>query len=154
MRPCAWSRCDGSVTPHQPAMRAAALSVAAVALSVVVVLVALAVASGETLLPGSGSSYDTEFIDMSVLQISWVVVPLLGAAAASSARIALVGAAAMAVSQFLAMAETVRRYEESGWADGLEVLGYLFPITLTVVTLGAVLVGWLVGRRSRRGQDQ
>jgi hypothetical protein len=140
--------------------RAAVLSVAAFAASVVIALVALAVASGDTLLPGSGSSYDTEFIDMAVLQLSWVVVPLLGIAAASSVRVALLGTAAMAVSQFLAMAETVRRYEESGWADGLEVLGYLFPITLTVVTLGAVLVGWRLGRRARArrslqpGQDQ
>jgi hypothetical protein len=118
------------------------------------VLIALTVPSGATLLPRSDSSYGTEFIDMGVLQISWVVVPLLGVAAGSSARVALLGTAAMAVSQFLGMAETVRRYEDSGWSDGLEVLGYLFPITLTVVTLGAVLVGWLVGRRSRRGQDQ
>lgn len=154
MRPCAGSRCDGAVTSHQRIKRAAVLTVAAAAVSVATVLVALAVASGDTLVPGSDSSHDTEFIDMSVLQISWVVVPLLGIAARSSARVALLGTAAMALSQFLAMAETVRRYEESGWADGLEVLGYLFPITLTVVTLGAVLVGWLVGRRSRRGQDQ
>lgn len=144
------------MTPHRGTKRAAVLSVAAFAASVVIALVALSVASGETLLPGSTNSYDTEFIDMTVMQLSWVVVPLLGFAAASSAPIALLGTAGMSVSQFLAMAETVRRYEESGWADGLEVLGYLFPIALTLATLVAVLVGWLLGRgaRAQRRQDQ
>jgi hypothetical protein len=142
------------VTSHQRTKRAAVLSAAAFAATVVIVLVALAVASGDTLLPGSETSHSTEFIDEAVLQLSWLVVPVLAVAAASSVRVALLGTAAVAVTQFLAMAETVHRYRESGWGDGLEVLGYLFPIALTVVTLGAVLVGWLVGRRSRRGQDQ
>ena len=154
MRACARSRSDGGVTSHQRAKRAAVLSAAAFAATVVIVLVALAVASGARLQPGSDSSYDTEFVDMGVLQLSWFVVPLLGVAAASSVRVALLGTTAVSVTQFLAMAETVHRYRESGWGDGLEVLGYLFPIALTAVALVAVLVGWLVGRASRRRQDQ
>jgi hypothetical protein len=136
-------------------LRSAVLSLLALAASTVVVLVALAVASGATLQPGSDTSYDTEFIDFPVLQLSWLVAPVLGVAAYFSVSVALVGVLGVAVSQFLAMAETVRRYDESGWSDGLEVLGYLFPISLTVVLLGCVLVGGLVGRwRRRRIQDQ
>ena len=134
--------------------RAVLLSVVAVLASAVVVLVALAGASGVTERPETETCCDTEFIDDAVLQLSWLVVPLLGVAAVFSVRAALIGTAAVSVTQFLAMAETVHRYRESGWSDGLEVLGFLFPIALTVVALGAVLVGWLVGRRSRRGQDQ
>lgn len=135
-------------------VRASAVSAVAVATSTVIVLVALAVASGATLQPGSDTSYDTEFIDPLVLQLSWVVAPLLGLAAFFSARVALLGLALVAVSQFWAMTETVARYDESGWSDGLEVLGYLFPIALTVVAVGCVAIGGFVGRRSRRRQDQ
>jgi hypothetical protein len=142
------------VTTSRPLRRAVLLSVVAVLASAVVVLVALAVASGVTLRPEPETCCNTEFIDEAVLQLSWLVVPLLGVAAASSARVALLGTTGVAVTQFLAMAETVHRYRESGWSDGLEVLGFLFPIALTVVALGAVLVGWLVGSRSRRRQDQ
>jgi hypothetical protein len=142
------------VTDPRLHRRALLLSVVAVLASAVVVLVALAAASGVTERPGPETCCDTEFIDDAVLQLSWLVVPLLGVAAALSVRVALLGTAAVSVTQFLAMAETVHRYRESGWSDGLEVLGFLFPIALTVVALGAVLVGWLVGRRSPRGQDQ
>lgn len=142
------------MTSRQRSIRAALPATAAVVASAVVVLVALAVASGATLRAGSDTSYDTEFIDMAVLQLSWLTVPVLGLAAYFSVRVALVGTVGVAVSQFWAMAETVQRYDESGWADGLEVLGYWFPIALTVVALGAVLLGWLLGSRSRRAQDQ
>lgn len=135
-------------------MRAAILAATAVVASTVVVLAALAVASGATLRAGSDTSYDTEFVDGAVLQLAWLVVPLLGTAAASSVRAALIGTAGVSVTQFWAMAETVDRYRESGWSDGLEVLGYLFPITLTVVSLGAVLLGWLLGSRSRRARTE
>jgi len=153
MRSVVGRGCDGRVT-HPRRRRAVILSVVAVLLGAVASLVALATASGVTQRPGPESCCNTEFIDMAVLQLSWLAVPLLGIAAASSARVALLGTAGVAVAQFLAMAETVHRYRESGWSDGLEVLGYLFPITVTVVALGAVLVGWLVGSRARRGQDQ
>jgi hypothetical protein len=144
------------VTSHQRLLRAALLSALAVAASTVIVIVALAVASGATLQPGSDTSYDTEFVDWPLLQLSWLVAPLLGVAACFGARVALVGTAGVAVSQFAAMAETVQRYDESGWGDGLEVLGYAFPVSVTVVSLGFVLVGGLVGRRRRRvpAQDQ
>lgn len=134
--------------------RAVRLSGLAVLVSAGVVLVALVAAPGVTLRPGPEECCDTRFINEAVLQLSWLAVPLLAVAAASSVRVALLGTAGVAVTQFLAMTETVHRYRESGWSDGLEVLGYLFPITLTLVALGAVLVGWLVGSRSRRDQDQ
>lgn len=142
------------MTSRDRLRRAALLSALTVVASIAIVLVALAVASGARLRPGSDTSYDTEFIDMAVMQVSWLTVPLLGVAAFFSARVALLGTIGVAVSQFWAMAEMVRRYDESGWGDGLEVLGYLFPITLTVVSVGAVLAGWLVGGRRRRRQDQ
>ena len=137
----------------QPLRRAAFLSVLAVVASTAIVLVALAVASGAQPRPGSGTSYDTEFVDMAVLHLSWLLAPLLGVTAFFSARVALLGVAGVAISQFLAMAETVHRYDESEWSDGLQVLGYLFPIAVTACCLGSVAIGWLVGRR-RPVQDQ
>jgi hypothetical protein len=148
------SRCDGVVTSRQRLQRAAVLSALAVAASAVIVIVALAIASGATLQPGSETSYDTEFIDGAVLQLSWLTAPVLGIAAFYSIRIALLGTVGVAVTQFWAMAETVDRYRESGEGDGLEAIGYLFAGGLTFLCLLLVLVCGLTGWARRKRQDQ
>jgi hypothetical protein len=142
------------VTPSPRLLRSAILSALAVAGSATVVLVALAVASGVTVRPGTTDSYDTEFIDGTVLQLSWLTAPVLGIAAFYSIRIALLGTVGVAVSQFWAMAETVDRYQESGEGDGLEAIGYLFAGGVTVLCLLLVLVCGLTGWARRKRQDQ
>jgi hypothetical protein len=134
--------------------RAAVLSASAVAGSTAIVLVALSIASGVTVRPGSVNSYDTEFIDGTVLQLSWLTAPVLGIAAFYSIRVALLGTVGVAVSQFWAMAETVDRYQESGEGDGLEAIGYLFAGGVTFLCLLLVLVCGLSGWARRRPQDQ
>lgn len=59
----------------------------------------------------------------------------------------------MAVPQWFAQDEVVARYDESGWGDGLEVLGYALPLGVLVLGGVVVLVGGLVGR-ARRRHDQ
>jgi len=120
--------------------------------SVALVLVALDQALGERVRP-DGSCCDVEFIDYGLLQLAWLLFPVLGVAAWFSARVALVGILGMVVPQWLAQNEVVERYDQSGWGDGLEVLGYVIPIGVLVLGAVTVLVGWLVGR-SRRRHDQ
>jgi hypothetical protein len=110
-------------------------------------LLALDVASGVTTI--SDTSYDTEFIDM---QLAWVAVVLVAAAAALSWVGGLVAAVLASIPQWWAMARAVARYDESGWSDGLEVLGYLYPILFTLVSLGTAFVGAALGRRRRHDQ--
>ncbi|MBJ7358264.1 hypothetical protein [Nocardioides sp.] len=142
------------MTPSRRLLRSAILSALAVAGSTAVVLVALAVASGVTVRPGTMDSHDTEFIDGAVLQLSWLTAPVLGIAAFYSIRVALLGTVGVAVSQFWAMAETVDRYQESGEGDGLEAIGYLFAGGVTFLCLLLVLVCGLTGWARRTPQDQ
>lgn len=121
--------------------------------SVVIVLVALDQASGEQVRPG-GDCCDVEFIDAGVLQLTWLLFPALGASAWFSPRLALLGVLGMTVPQWLAMNEVVARYDRSGWSDGLEVLGYALPVGVGLLAIVSVIVGGLLGRRSRRAHDQ
>ena len=120
----------------------------AAAASVVVAVVALDLASGVT--RPRGRCCRTEFIDTGTLGFLWLLYPLLALAAASSWRLALLGVPGLALPQWLAMNEVMDRYAESGWGDGLEVLGYVFPIQVAVVGAFSVLLGSLVGQGVRR----
>lgn len=122
--------------------------------SVAVVLVALDRALGERM-QADGSCCDVDFIDYGVLQLTWLIFPVLGVAAWCSTRVASVGVLGMAVPQWLAMTEVIDRYDRSGWADGLEILGYALPLGVLVLAAVTVLVGGLLGRAARaRRQDQ
>lgn len=132
---------------------ALALALLVTAASVAIVLLALDRASGEQL-RGPGECCDVEFIDHRVLQLTWVLFPVIGAAAWFSTRVALVGLVGMVVPQWLAMDEVVDRYDRSGWGEGLEVLWYAVPVGVLVLGGLAVLVAGLLGGRSRRRRDQ
>ncbi len=134
---------------------ALALALLVTAASVAIVLLALDQASGERL-RGPGDCCDVEFIDYRVLQLTWLLFPVLAVAAWFSARVALVGLAGMVVPQWLATNEVVDRYDRSGWGDGLEALGYAVPIGVLVVGGLVVLVAGLRGRQRRHpvAQDQ
>lgn len=137
--------------PRRRHLVAALAALVATLASVVIVLVALDQASGEQLRPG-GDCCDVEFIDAGVLQLTWLLFPVLGASAWFSVRVALAGLVGMVVPQWLAMTETITRYDRSGWGDGLEVLGYVIPLGVLVLGAVAVLVGGLVGRARRQDQ--
>ncbi|WP_372735262.1 hypothetical protein [Nocardioides sp.] len=133
----------------------AALSSAAVGGCYAVVLIALSVASGETLI--EGSSYSTEYIDVGVYALTALAIPLLAIAAGYSVGVALLGAAGVFAVEWWAIYESNQRLAAAGWADGLEVLAYLLPIGALLATVVLVVIGWLVGRarrRARNSQDQ
>lgn len=123
----------------------------AVAASVVIAVVALDLAAGVT--RPRGRCCETEFIDGKTLRLLWLLHPVLALAAAWSWRWAVLGVLGVAVPQWLAMDEVMNRYAESGWGDGLEVLGYLVPIQTAFVGGVSVLVGALVGGGARRRKD-
>lgn len=123
-----------------------------VALAVTVAAVSswlsLQLASGVTQL--SDTSYATEFMEPISYGIGTVVSVTLSALAAVDRW--HLGAAALVVTvgiQLMMMTEVVRLYGESGWSDGLEVLGYLGPFTALVVGAVLVLVCGLIGRSLR-----
>lgn len=133
---------------------AAALVLLVTLASVAIVLVALDRALGERV-QVDGSCCDVDFIDYRVLQLTWLLFPVLGVAAWFSARVAILGILGMTVPQWLAINEVIDRYNRSGWADGLEVLGYALPLGVLVLAGVNVLVGGLVGRAGRaRRHDQ
>lgn len=133
---------------------AAALVLLVTLASVAVVLLALDQAPGERV-QADGSCCDVQFIHTGMLQLTWLLFPVLGIAAWFSARVAIAGILAMTVPQWLAMNRVIDRYHRSGWADGLEVLGYALPLGVLVLGGVTVLVGGLLGRAGRaRRQDQ
>ena len=119
--------------------------------SVAIALVALDLAAGVT--RPRGRCCETEFIDATTFSFRWLLLPILALAAAWSLRLALLGVLTVAVPQWLAMGVVMDRYAESGWSDGLEVLGYLVPIQTAVVGAIAVLVGGLLGKGARRRRE-
>ena len=147
-RPVAGGQGHGMHPRHVRSLSAVLLCTAA---SVGTAIAALDLASGVT--RTRGGCCETEFIDGTTLHLLWLLYPVIAAAGYWSWRTALLGVAGVALPQWLAMNEVMDRYAESGWGDGLEVLGYLLPIQVAVLASGAVLVGALVGRR-RRAQDQ
>ena len=120
----------------------------ATAASVAIALVALDLAAGVA--QRRGRCCETEFIDATALGFLWVLYPVLALASAWSWRLAILGVVGVALPQWLAMGEVMDRHAESGWSDGLEVLGYLLPIQTAVVGAVAVLVGSLAGGVLRR----
>ena len=133
---------------HLQSLSAVLLSTAG---SVGIAVAALHLAAGVT--RARGGCCETEFIDGTTLHLLWLLYPLVAVAAYWSWSTALVGVAGLAVPQWLAMNEVMERYAETGWGDGLEVLGYLLPVQVAVLASAAVLLGAWAGRR-RRGQDQ
>ena len=121
--------------------------------SSVVAVVALDLAAGVT--RPRGRCCKTEFIDTPTLGWLWLLYPLVALAAAWSWRLALLAVPGIAVPQWLAMDVVMDRYAESGWGDGLEVLGYAVPVVAAVIGVVSVWVGssvpaTFVGWRSPR----
>jgi hypothetical protein len=107
------------------------------ALSTAVAVLALVTARGVVHL--GGDSYRTEFVS-GWWWLAFLLAPapaLVGGGRTAATRaltLALVG------PQVVAAAVCVARYRSSGWGDGLEVLAFLHPLLLTVVTAALVAV--------------
>jgi hypothetical protein len=101
------------------------------ALSVGVAVLALATARGVT--PLGDDVYATEFIS-AWWWLAWLLLPAPVATARRRPGAAALQTVALVLPQFAAAAVCVARYRSSGWADGLEVLTFLHPVLLTVVT--------------------
>lgn len=130
------------------------LAAAVTVFSTVIAVLALRMASGVT--RPRGQCCTTEFIDGTISSTVWLAVPVVGAVAYFSARAALLATVGVVVPTLLAMHTAVERYAETGWGDGLEVLGYLQPIGVALACLFAVFLGWVVARprHPRRVPDQ
>lgn len=141
------------MTPHRTARRpvlvSAGWSASATVLAAAVTLWALRAASGVTSL--GQDSYRTEFIDPALSQLVWVAVVLLAVAAWFATAPALVGLLGVTAASAAGMVVTVERYQESGWGDGLEYLGFVLPLGVLVV--GALVVvgtAWAARAAARR----
>lgn len=116
--------------------------------SLALALLSLHLADGVTFL--GDSSYDTEFLDPAVLRLVPVLLPVLGLAAYYSGRVGLLALVGATLPLGYAAAESIRRTDEAGWSDGLEVLVWLLPIGLLLAGAIAWAVGVLAGRAARR----
>jgi hypothetical protein len=120
---------------RRPGVRGVVGAVATAGLAVTVAwlgtALALATAEGVTPVPGGpGETYDTEFIEGGLYVATAVVsVGLVGLAARWSWPTAAVGWAGAVTALWWGGSETVNRYVESGWSDGLEVFVYIVPVT-------------------------
>lgn len=112
---------------------------------------ALAVAGGATRVGGAdSSSYDTEFIQEGVyLGAAVVATVILGAAAVRRWVPAALGLAGSVAGLLWGAVETVHRYRESGWGDGLEVFIFIVPIGTALLGGVVVTVVHLLARTKR-----
>jgi hypothetical protein len=132
----------------------AAVAVAGLAVTVAWLgtVLALATAEGVIQVPdGLGQTYDNEFIEFGLYVATAVVsVGLVGLAAWWSWPPAAVGWVGTVGALWWGGSETVRRYDEGGWSDGLEVLVYIVPVTAGMAG-PIVIVLVLLARRTRSG---
>jgi hypothetical protein len=124
------------------------LALLATLASFAVVVAALGLADGEEV-RRNGLCCDVELLDYTVLQLTWLIFPLVAGAAWFSGRVAPLAVLGMAVPQWFAAHEVVARYQRSGWGDGLEVLAYAVPLGVLVLAAVVALVAALVGRARR-----
>lgn len=134
--------------PSPSPRRTSALLLAALAVLAQVVLGALALAraDGVVQLEPGGTSYHTEFADPAFLHLGWLVLPLIGVAAARWWLGGLLALAGTVAVHAVVATEEIRRWQESGWASGLEILSYLVPVGMLVLGGVAWIVGLLAGR--------
>lgn len=127
------------------------VAVAVGAASVVVGVLALVMAPGVTRL--DQYTYDTTFVTAWWWLAYVLVVPaavLLRRARAGYAGYVVTGAA-LVVPHVVVAALVVARYRATGWGDGLEVLAFLHPFGLFVVTAAVLgLTGAVDAGRRRR----
>jgi hypothetical protein len=128
----------GDGAPGQPragSIRDLAGVLGVLVLSAAVAVLALTTARGVT--PLGDDRYATEFVS-NWWWLAFLLAPLPAVCARRRPSTAAAAASALVVPQVVAAAVCVARYRASGWGDGLEVLSFLHPVLLTVVTSGLV----------------
>ena len=136
-----------SPPPPHAGLRGTVWTLLTLAAAAVTAHFALALADGVTFL--GGTSYDTEFVDVDVWSLGFLlVVPVFLAVRANPW---VMPAALLAASwpQFSVASTTVERYVTSGWADGLESLAYVQPVLMTGAYLLAAGLAVVLARRQR-----
>jgi hypothetical protein len=98
---------------------------------------ALEAASGVTRV--SGADYNTEFIDGRTNALAFALLVGVYLAARHNLWTGLAATAGLVAGEWWAMGVCMQRYMDRGWGDGLEVLGYAYPVLLGL--LGLLLTG-------------
>lgn len=96
-----------------------------------------------------GSTYSTGFVNGEWVVASWLL-PVPICVVARLHPFIGVGAALLCSGVGIHVSlVTIDRYQESGWADGLESLGFVFALLAGAVTVICAVVAGLLGHRSR-----
>jgi len=145
-------RVGGLVYPRAvPATRhllGLALALAAVGCVVAGTLLGLHFASGAT--ATTDVDHHVEFMDPAWHALSWLAVPLVVAAAWHSPWCAAVAGVAGAAVGLGGAAETVRRFDASGFSSGLEIFAFLSPLGFLAVAMIGLVIGGTLGHQQRR----
>lgn len=116
--------------------------------SLVLSLLSLGLAEGVTAI--DATSYETEFIDPTMLRLIPLLLPVIAFAAYHSARVGAVALVAAAVPLAYAVQVSIQRTDEAGFGSGLEMLSWVIPVGFAAAGLVAVVVGALIGHARRR----
>jgi hypothetical protein len=115
------------------------------------VAASLYTASGITQL--DAGSYHTEFANPVFWYCGFLLALPIGWAAWRYPRFAAGFVIAALVPQFVLPAIVVERYRTSGWGDGLEYLGYLFPMLMTTLFIAVAAGGYFLRREVRKDRQ-
>jgi hypothetical protein len=117
-------------------------------LSTMLVVLALRTAGGITYL--GGTSYQTEFANPRWWDAGFILFAPIFLASWRHPRLAAVYVIAALGPQVVLPAVVAHRYAVTGWADGLEIFGYLFPLLMAPLFSVAAALGAVVGKRRQR----
>jgi len=120
-------------------------------LSVLLVVLALGTADGVTYL--GESSYRTEYANLWWWEAGFLLSVPICLASWRHPRLAAVYVVVALGPQVVLPVVVAHRYAASGWGDGLEALGYVFPVLMTPLFSAAAVLGVVIGRRTQRTQD-
>jgi hypothetical protein len=120
-------------------------------LSIVLVALASLTASGVTHL--ANSSYHTEFANPILWQAGFLLFVPIYLASRHYPNFAFISVIVALGPQFALPAVVVCRYTNEGWSDGLEYLGYLYPILMAPLFAAAAAVGATAGRHKQRSHE-
>jgi hypothetical protein len=119
-------------------------------LSALLIVLALGTAGGVTYL--GGTSYRVEFANTGWWEAGFLLSVPICLASWRHPRLAAVYVVVALGPQVVLPVVVAHRYAASGWGDGLEALGYVFPILMAPLFAAAAVLGVVIGRRTQRTQ--
>jgi hypothetical protein len=114
-------------------------------LSTLLVVLALQTAGGIRYL--GGMSYQTEFANPRWWEAGFILFAPVFLASWRHPRFAAVYVIAALAPQVVLPVVVAHRYAVTGWGDGLETLGYLFPILMAPLFSATAVLGAAAGKR-------